>query len=485
MNKIYMNKINILLAAAAEAERLEAVRKQQKIIDMVSSKDDKGRSELLIKFFDKDDSDFIISQIKSEGFFKSKGFLVKIINQIRSEGFDVNYLAYLSILNSYDTLFALSLAEGADLKSYKFEGKTLIQHIIHAANEAFLKKALSLCSDLSVTAIGAIKQGDLLTIKKLHAHDANFLQNKYKGQTLLQIAISNNYNSQIAISNNSPIEIIQKLISQIAISNNSAIEIIQKLIELDNSLLAGSDESALKLAVISGNDEIIKLIESQTSIEEEIQQLGSDVDAQLKDKILENQDIDTLVRLFKGENISLEQYIEENISLSDEAAWEGFEEAANIRDRSNKMQIASEIELLSLGDEAAWEGLKEAANISNKIQIASEIELLEHSQIKLREHMEQLEMEQLEDELSFEHVNGNTKKRKISDDTSGPSKVRKLESSSVTSQEETYLSEEVIAEIPSFLGPKNLWHVDTGIIPSIEHNTDELALIGSSEIVEA
>ena len=203
------------------------------------------------------------------------------------------------------------------------------------------------------TAIGAIEQGDLLTIKKLHAHDANFLQNKYKGQTLLQIAI-----------------------------NNSAIEIIQKLIELDNSLLAGSDESALKLAVISGNDEIIKLIESQTSIEQ------------------------------------------------------------------------------------------------LEMQIASEIELLEHSQIKLREHIEQLE-----DKLSFEHVNGNTKKRKISDDTSGPSKVRKLESSSVTSQEETYLSEEV--EIASFLGPKNLWHVDTGIIPSIEHNTDELALIGSSEIVEA
>ena len=82
-------------------------------------------------------------------------------------------------------------------------------------------------------------------------------------------------------------------------------------------------------------------------------------------------------------------------------------------------------------------------------------------------------------------ISSNSKKRKISDDTSGPSKVRKLESSSVTSQEETYLSEEVIAEIASFLGPKNLWHVDTGIIPSIEHSTDELALIGSSEIVEA
>lgn len=311
-------------AAAAEAARLEAIRKQQQeallakqkaeaellrkeeekkqqIIDMVSSKDDKGRSELLIKFFDQADSDFIISQIKAKGF-------------------DVNYLAYLSIQNNHDALFALSLEEGVELESYQFENKTLIQHIIHAANAEFLQKALSLCSDLSVTAIGAVEQGDLLTIEKLHEHDANFLQNKYKGQTLLQIAIS----------------------------NNSAIEIIQKLIELDNSccsMLADNGESALKLAVINGNDEIINLIEGQVSIEEETQQLGSDVDVQLKAKILENQDMETLIRLFKGENISPEQYIEDNISLSDEAAWEGFE-AANIRDRSNKAQIASEIELL-------------------------------------------------------------------------------------------------------------------------------------------
>ena len=283
-------------AAAAEAARLEAIRKQQQkallakqkaeaeaarkeeekkqqIIDMVSSKDDKGRSELLIKFFDQADNDFIISQIKSKGF-------------------DVNYLAYLSIQNNSDALFALSLEE-AELESYQFEGKTLIQHIIHAGNEAFLQKALGLCSDLSAVAIGAVEQGDLLTIEKLHAHNANFLQNKYKGQTLLQAAIS----------------------------NNSAIEIIQKLIELDNSccsILADNGESALKLAADNGNDGIIKLIEGQASIEEEIQQLRSDVDAQLKAKVLENQDMETLIRIFKGENISLEQYLLERVKEDDE-----------------------------------------------------------------------------------------------------------------------------------------------------------------------
>jgi uncharacterized protein (UPF0128 family) len=273
--------------------------KKQQIIDMVSSKDDKGRSELLIKFFDQADSDFIISQIKAKGF-------------------DVNYLAYLSIQNSHDALFALSLEEGAELESYQFEGKTLIQHIIHADNEAFLQKALSLCSDLSVTAIGAVEQGDLLTIENLHEHDANFLQNKYKGQTLLQTAIS----------------------------NNSAIEIIQKLIELDNSccsILADNGESALKLAARSGSDAIIKLLEGQVSIEEEIQQLSSDVDAQLKAKILENQDIDTLIRLFKGENISLVQYIIDNTSLNDNEEWEDFE-LDDIHDRSNNMQIISVLE---------------------------------------------------------------------------------------------------------------------------------------------
>jgi hypothetical protein len=289
----------------AALERKEEEKKQQ-IIDMVSSKDDKGRSELLIKFFDQADSDFIISQI-------------------RAKGFDVNYLAYLSIQNSHDALFALSLEEGAELESYQFEGKTLIQHIIHAANEEFLQKALSLCSDLSVTAIGAVEQGDLLTIEKLHEHDANFLQNKYKGQTLLQTAIS----------------------------NNSAIEIIQKLIELDNSccgILADNGESALKLAARSGNDAIIKLLEGQVSIEEETQQLGSDVDAQLKAKILENQDMDTLIRLFKGENISFVQYIIDNTSLNDNEEWEDFE-LDDIHDRSNNMQIISVLEHAEQQDE--------------------------------------------------------------------------------------------------------------------------------------
>ena len=48
---------------------------------------------------------------------------------------------------------------------------------------------------------------------------------------------------------------------------------------------------------------------------------------------------------------------------------------------------------------------------------------------------DELSFEQIstkDDELSLEQVSGNSKKRKISDDTSGPSKVRKLESSSVT-----------------------------------------------------
>ena len=87
-------------------------------------------------------------------------------------------------------------------------------------------------------------------------------------------------------------------------------------------------------------------------------------------------------------------------------------------------------------------------------------------------HLDELSFEQVsttDDELSLEQVSGNSKKRKISDNASGPSKVRKLESSSITSQEKTYLSEEIIAEIASFLGPKNLWYVDTSIIPGQLH----------------
>lgn len=95
-------------------------------------------------------------------------------------------------------------------------------------------------------------------------------------------------------------------------------------------------------------------------------------------------------------------------------------------------------------------------------------------------HPDEISSEQVsatDDELSFEQISSNSRKRKISDETPGPLKVRKLESSS-------YLSEEVIAEIASFLGPKNLWHVNTGIVPSIEDSTDELNLVGMGSSID-
>mgnify|MGYP003320012866 CR=1 FL=1 len=277
--------------------------KEKEIIEKLLSKDDKGRAEFLSHVFNQTDSEFTI-------------------NQIKSIGFDVNYLSYLSIQREDSDLFAFSHSYGPDYANYLVEDKTLLQHLVHSSNTEQIQQGIESSTYLGITVASSVKQSDLLTIKHLISHDVHLLKNHYDGYTIIQMAVMQ--------------------------GSDISMETIEALIELDNSclsILAGSGESTLKLAVINGNDEIIKLIEGQASIEEEIEQLSSDVDAQLKAKILENQDMETLIRIFKGGNISPEQYIEDNISLSDEAAWKGFE-AANIRDRSNKMQIASEIELL-------------------------------------------------------------------------------------------------------------------------------------------
>ena len=54
--------------------------------------------------------------------------------------------------------------------------------------------------------------------------------------------------------------------------------------------------------------------------------------------------METLIRIFKGENISLEQYIIESTEIEEED-WSAIE-LNNINNISNKAQIASEIALL-------------------------------------------------------------------------------------------------------------------------------------------
>ncbi|MCC8399058.1 MAG: ankyrin repeat domain-containing protein [Rickettsia endosymbiont of Platyusa sonomae] len=136
---------------------------------------------------------------------------------------------------------------------------------------------------MASTVVEAIGQNDIVTISKLSSYDNSLLSQKFAGYTLLQIAIS-----------------AQKA------------EMVQKILQLDSAsakILTNNGESALKIAVRSGNTEILEMVTLHSNLQAEIAQLGSKVEQALKDKILEYQDIETVIKLLRGEEISLQQYL--------------------------------------------------------------------------------------------------------------------------------------------------------------------------------
>ena len=79
-------------------------------------------------------------------------------------------------------------------------------------------------------------------------------------------------------------------------------------------------ESTFKIAVKifkNTSPETIKLISNHIDIKNKLEQLP-DIELGLKEKILEKSDIDVLIRLLAGEEISLEQYMLENLELAEE-----------------------------------------------------------------------------------------------------------------------------------------------------------------------
>ncbi|WP_341753020.1 ankyrin repeat domain-containing protein [Candidatus Tisiphia endosymbiont of Dioctria rufipes] len=267
-----------LEAIAAEKAKLEAVKhgndvisanisqQQKAVLDMLKSADSQQRAFFLSELFGKYDSESMT-----------------MISMIKSLGVDANQLAYYAIKKTNNELFVLALNYGANCCDYQIEGKTLLQQLIHSGNESFIKKILATGQDLTSTVVEAIGQNDIVTISKLSSYDNSLLSQKFAGYTLLQIAIS-----------------AQKA------------EMVQKILQLDSAsakILTNNGESALKIAVRSGNTEILEMVTLHSNLQAEIAQLGSKVEQALKDKILEYQDIETVIKLLRGEEISLQQYL--------------------------------------------------------------------------------------------------------------------------------------------------------------------------------
>ncbi|WP_341761092.1 ankyrin repeat domain-containing protein [Candidatus Tisiphia endosymbiont of Thecophora atra] len=263
---------------AAEQARLDAVKHGNDVISANISKQQKANFDMFQSLNSKQRAFFL-----SELFGKSDSESMTMISIIKSLGVDADELAYYAIKKTHNELFELALYYGANCCNYSVEGKTLLQQLVHNGNESFIKKVLATGQDLASTVVEAIGQNDIVTISKLSSYDSSLLSQKFAGYTLLQIAIS-----------------AQKT------------EIVQKILQLGSSsaeVLTNNGESALKIAVRSGNDEIIKMVAQHANLQIEIAQLGSKVDQVFKAMILEHQDIATVIKLLKGKEISLQQYL--------------------------------------------------------------------------------------------------------------------------------------------------------------------------------
>lgn len=276
--------------------------RQDDIYNMLHSADEKQRAFFLSELCGNADSATIISTIKSLGF-------------------DASELAYLAILNNHNELFELAIQYGAGCANYMVEGKTLLQHLIQQNKDDLIRKVLEAEKDIACTLITAVGQNDAVTIDKLHSLNSNFLKQKFAGYTLLQIAIS---------------------------LENPEIEMIKKLLALDNTLIAvlnNNGESALKIAVRLGNEDIIEIVKQSIDLKVEVEQLK--LDTLLKDEILARNDIDEVIRLFQEEN----QLNSINGIVAD---YEGAEEAVQENEIFNEWEQEYSVDIQGLSLDASY-----------------------------------------------------------------------------------------------------------------------------------
>lgn len=192
-------------------------------------------------------------------------------DEIKKLGFDAALLSFLAIQNNQDGLLEIGMESGLD-------------------NGGIARIAIT--------------KNDLGILEKLASDSPTLLHAKQGGLTLLQIAIT----------------------------GNASLAIVSKLIELDKdsvSILSDSGESALKLAIGSGDAEIIKLVSENADLTKELEQLH-EVSHELKMAILESLDHNALIQLLSGEAITYSEYFLNNILQNDSALNEGLADEHNV-----------------------------------------------------------------------------------------------------------------------------------------------------------
>ena len=125
-----------------------------------------------------------------------------------------------------------------------------------------------------------------------------------------------------------------------------SIPLINKILELENdsmSILSDNGKSAFKFACESGRSEIIEILAQRIDISQEINQLADYISANFKAKIVERNDVDTLIKLLKGDKVQEAEYLEPVPDIEEEIILDNFD-FSEADTMMNNLSLAGEVD---------------------------------------------------------------------------------------------------------------------------------------------
>lgn len=222
-----------------------------------------------------------------------------LIETICDLGFDCNVLAKIAIDGNDISIFDFALNLGADLDGHLVDDKTLIQHAIMQGNQSIITRAIGSTKNFESSLMYAMTQDDLATIKTILSSYPGLASNLlFDDCTLLHYAIASN---QINVA-------------------HYLINLHPKTLEINNS----NGDSCFKIALRSGNDEIVSLVSSHVFLEQECAALVKSGDDLLVNRAIK-------LQLVKEDYLKThEQDVESLILISDHVVVDDTESLGNL-----------------------------------------------------------------------------------------------------------------------------------------------------------
>lgn len=220
------------------------------LVNYVESISEAQRADLLMKlWFTQDKTDY-----RTE----------ILIKAIVKQGFDANYLnkqghdlVSVAVVHKDEQLFELVLEQNStfDFELPTISGGTLLEYSIKHDLDYFTSRILKSNTDFSRTMIRALTSNNLEVLDAIFAVHPDLTSSLHQGHSFLQLAVI-----------------------------GGKIDIVHKLLEIDKTLIDQKNfkkESTFKLALKSGNQEIITELLRYVDANEQIKQLASDSEIDL------------------------------------------------------------------------------------------------------------------------------------------------------------------------------------------------------------